>query len=193
MSTTRWRGTMVYTGALAAIGAAGFARFVLAPDDPPASSLGSEVAPGVPDGSAGTSGGATASPGTPSSGSVAPDSAGSDSAAPNGAAPDSGGSGTGGSGSSSADTVTIVGAVEQTRYGDVQVAVTFQGDRITDVQTLQAPDRDRRDQQISSMAVPVLAQEVLDAQTARVDTVSGATYTSEGYLASVQSAIDQRG
>jgi len=167
MSTMRWRGTLIYTGTVAAIGAAGIARFVVAPDDAAPPGTGSAVT---------SSGDASTDPSTASTGS------------------DSTGTGDSGSaGSGSADTVTIVGAVEQTRYGDVQVAVTFQDDRITDVQTLQAPDRERRDQQITSMSVPVLAQEVLDAQSAQVDTVSGATYTSEGYLASVQSAIDQRG
>ena len=89
--------------------------------------------------------------------------------------------------------MTIVGSVERNRYGQVQVSVTFTGSQITDVQTLQVPDREREDQRINGYAVPVLAQEVLAAQSAQIDTVSGATYTSESYAASVQSAIDQHG
>jgi uncharacterized protein with FMN-binding domain len=182
MSTMRWRGTLIYTGAVAAIGAAGIARFVVAPDGAPASTTGSAATSGTSDGGAAT--GSSSGSDSTGSGSTGSGSTGSNS---------TGSGSTGSDGSTSADTVTIVGSVEQTRYGNVQVSVTFQGTQITDVEALQVPDRERRDEQISSMSVPVLAQEVLDAQSAQVDTVSGATYTSEGYLASVQSAIDQRG
>lgn len=168
MSTMRWRGTLIYTGTVAAIGAAGIARFVVTPDDA-APSAASGI--GSSDGQASTSSGGSSSGST--SGSSATD--------------------TTGGGTTTSDSVTVVGSVASTRYGNVQVSVTFQGDTITDVQTLQAPDRERESQQISSRSVPVLAQEVLDTQSAQVDTVSGATYTSEGYRESVQSAIDQRG
>jgi uncharacterized protein with FMN-binding domain len=98
------------------------------------------------------------------------------------------GSGTGtGSGSG---TSTVQGAAEETRFGTVQVAVTFTGSKITSVQTLQAPSGRGRDQMLTQYATPLLAKEVIASQSARVDTISGATYTSEGYLASVQSAID---
>ncbi|WP_456786960.1 FMN-binding protein [Cellulomonas sp. P5_C5] len=110
-----------------------------------------------------------------------------------GASTGTGSAGTGTAGGATSDTVTIVGSVVQNRYGAVQVAVTFTGSTITDVQTLQAPDRERESAQISERSVPVLAEEVLAAQSAHIDTVSGATYTSQGYRESVQSAIDQRG
>ncbi|WP_051274795.1 FMN-binding protein [Cellulomonas sp. URHD0024] len=90
-------------------------------------------------------------------------------------------------------TVTIVGTVEHNRYGSVQVAVTFTGSAITKVQTLQVPTLANESRRINQSAAPVLAQEVMVAQSAQIDTVSGATYTSEGYAASVQSAIDQHG
>jgi len=97
----------------------------------------------------------------------------------------------GGSSTSAGDTVT--GAVEQTRFGAVQVSVTFSGSKITAVTTLQAPSGSGRDEMLTQYATPLLEQEVIASQSARVDTISGATYTSEGYLASVQSALDAHG
>lgn len=94
---------------------------------------------------------------------------------------------------SSAASVRVTGQTIQTRYGPVQAAVTFKGSRITDVTVLQTPDRDGRSIQIASRAVPTLHDEVLRSQSAKIDTVSGATYTSDGYAQSVQSAIDQHG
>ena len=86
---------------------------------------------------------------------------------------------------------TYTGATEQTQFGDVQVKVTVSGGKITDVSALHLTDREFRSVQISNQAAPILRQEVLSAQTANVDFVSGATYTSDGYLSSVQSALDQ--
>jgi uncharacterized protein with FMN-binding domain len=100
------------------------------------------------------------------------------------------GSGTGSGSGSGSGTSTVQGAAEETRFGTVQVAVTFTGSKITSVQTLQAPSGRGRDQMLTQYATPLLAKEVIASQSARVDTISGATYTSEGYLASVQSAID---
>jgi uncharacterized protein with FMN-binding domain len=95
-----------------------------------------------------------------------------------------------GAGPTGGGTTTVQGATEQTRFGPVQVSVTFSGAKITSVQTLQAPSGRGRDQMLTQYATPLLAKEVIASQSARVDTISGATYTSEGYLASVQSAID---
>ncbi|MEZ0447304.1 FMN-binding protein [Cellulomonas sp. ICMP 17802] len=81
----------------------------------------------------------------------------------------------------------------QTRYGPVQVSVTFTAGQITDVQALQTPGGHGESIQINARATPILAQEVIAAQSAQIDTVSGATYTSQAYAESVQSAIDQRG
>jgi uncharacterized protein with FMN-binding domain len=78
-----------------------------------------------------------------------------------------------------------------TRYGDLQLRITLSGDRITEIEALKLPSDSRRSQQISENAAPKLRQEALDAQSAQIDTVSGATYTSDGYRESLQSAIDR--
>ncbi|GAA2307630.1 FMN-binding protein [Nonomuraea roseoviolacea subsp. roseoviolacea] len=88
---------------------------------------------------------------------------------------------------------TYTGDAADTRWGPVQVRITVAGKKITQVEVLQAPDANHRDIEINERALPVLRQEALSAQSARIDTVSGATYTSEGYAASLQSAIDQAG
>ncbi|GHF31798.1 uncharacterized protein with FMN-binding domain [Amycolatopsis bartoniae] len=85
---------------------------------------------------------------------------------------------------------TFTGGAADTRYGPVQVRITISGGRITDAQAVQYPQESGRDVRINSTAVPELDQETLQAQSARIDTVSGATYTSEGYQQSLQSAID---
>jgi uncharacterized protein with FMN-binding domain len=87
----------------------------------------------------------------------------------------------------------LTGSTVQTPFGAVQVQVTLQNGQITDVQALQMPGDQRRSQQISQYAAPQLHSEVLQAQGAQVDTISGATYTSEGYVQSLQSALDQAG
>ncbi|HWW52804.1 MAG TPA: FMN-binding protein [Acidimicrobiales bacterium] len=91
----------------------------------------------------------------------------------------------------SSATRTINGDVVPNRYGDVQVAVVLSGKRIVDVQPLQLPFDRSRSKYISDNAAPILRQEVLDAQSAQIDTVSGATYTSDGYAQSLQSALDR--
>lgn len=101
------------------------------------------------------------------------------------AAPSSGPS----SGSSGASG-TFTGDAADTQYGPVQVQITVSGGRITAAQALQVPQESNRDVRINSAAVPILNQEALTAQSAQIDTVSGATYTSEGYAQSLQSAID---
>jgi uncharacterized protein with FMN-binding domain len=88
---------------------------------------------------------------------------------------------------------TFTGAAAQTRFGDVQVQITVESGSITDVVALQLTDQDPRSVSISNRAAPVLRQQVLAAQSADVQGVSGATYTSEGYLSSLQSALDQAG
>jgi uncharacterized protein with FMN-binding domain len=84
----------------------------------------------------------------------------------------------------------VDGALEDTPRGPVQVRATFQGHRILEVAAIVLPSGDRRDEEINRVAVPILRSEVLRAQSANVDMVSGATLTSTGYLASLQSAID---
>ena len=85
----------------------------------------------------------------------------------------------------------LTGADAPNQYGDVQVRVTAVGGRITQVSAVQLPNGDGRSQQISSFAGPQLAQEALKAQSAKIDGVSGATYTSDSYKTSLQSALDQ--
>jgi uncharacterized protein with FMN-binding domain len=97
-----------------------------------------------------------------------------------------------GSGSSMA-TRTITGAVESTMYGPMQVKVTLAGTRITDVAVVQETNDGQESQQIDSFSIPKLTAETLAAQSARIDTVSGATQTSTGYIGSLQSALDQAG
>lgn len=80
-----------------------------------------------------------------------------------------------------------------TAYGDVQVKITVSAGKITDVTALHLTDSSGRSVQISNRAAPVLRDEVLAAQSSSVQMVSGATYTSEGYLTSLQSALDQAG
>jgi uncharacterized protein with FMN-binding domain len=85
------------------------------------------------------------------------------------------------------------GTAVQTRYGVVQVKVSINGSKITNVSFLQLTADDPRSADINSQAGPLLLQETLSAQSANVNTISGATYTSEGYLQSLQSALDQAG
>ncbi len=103
----------------------------------------------------------------------------------------SGASGSSGSssGSSSAGG-TFTGDSVQTRFGSVQVQISVSGGKITDVKALQLTDEDRRSVQISNRAAPLLRSEVLQAQSANVQTISGATVTSSAYLTSLQAALD---
>ncbi|MGW6404669.1 FMN-binding protein [Streptomyces sp. NPDC055134] len=98
---------------------------------------------------------------------------------------------TGNSPQGSSATRTVTGSPVQTRYGPVQVELTLNDAKITAARAVQAPGGDPRSQQINADAIPTLIEETLDAQSARIDTVSGATYTSEGYINSLQSALDQ--
>ena len=88
---------------------------------------------------------------------------------------------------------TYAGSTVNTRFGPVQVQVTISGGAITDVTALQLTNTDGRSVQISNYASPILAQEVLSSQSAQVSNVGGATYTSQAYLQSLQSALDQAG
>ncbi|RPE45284.1 uncharacterized protein with FMN-binding domain [Streptomyces sp. Ag109_O5-1] len=132
-------------------------------------------------------------------GSVAPAPSSSASAAPGATggtgsgSSDSGKSGKSGKSGSSTGTKTVTGDTVQTRWGPVQVRVTIKNGKITDVTAVQYPQDNPRDQQINSYALPQLRSEALAAQSAKIDTVSGATYTSGGYQQSLQSALDSTG
>jgi len=86
---------------------------------------------------------------------------------------------------------TVTGSVAQTQWGPVQVQLTVSGGKITKVSVLQYPSGNGKDAEINSYALPILVQETVDAQSASIDMVSGATVTSGGYLQSLQSALDQ--
>jgi uncharacterized protein with FMN-binding domain len=178
MRGKKWRGTALFVGILVVMGLtiglrlySGGAFFETKPEATTAEP-NSETPPAAsPTASAGA--GAVASSGTQQSTSTASSPAAS---------------------AASASTVgqTIDGEVEQTPFGSIQVAVTFTGSQITAVKELQSPSDERRSEEINTLAAPVLAKEVLLSQSANIDTVSGATYTSTGYEQSVQSAIDKR-
>lgn len=76
-------------------------------------------------------------------------------------------------------------------FGDVQVRVIIKSGRISDVQGLQMPSDRERSALISQEAGPMLHDEVIQAQSAQIDTIGGATFTSESYAQSVQSALDK--
>ena len=91
--------------------------------------------------------------------------------------------------SSGGTTTTVVaGSTRDTEKGPVQVEVTFDGDEIASVRMLRQPDHPQ-----TTAAVPQLIEETLQAQSADIDTVSGATITSDGYRESLQAAIDAKG
>ena len=100
-------------------------------------------------------------------------------------------SGSSSTSSAGGSSTTVTGDTAQTRWGPVQVQITVAGGQITDVTAVQYPNGNGRDQEINSYALPVLAKEALAAQSANIDHVSGATVTSDGYVQSLQSAIDQ--
>jgi len=163
MSTTPWRGTLLFAGSLATIAVAAVTRFAGATD---AAQTGSASVAG------GSSSGAVVAPGGTK---AAPGAVGkAPAAAANGA-------------------VVIVGSTVQTRYGPVQVSVTFTAKKITAVQALQVPSGHQTSVMINNYAAPILAQEAVAANSAKIDTVSGATFTSQAYKTSLQSAITQLG
>jgi uncharacterized protein with FMN-binding domain len=94
---------------------------------------------------------------------------------------------------SSSATKTVTGDAADTRYGPVQLQVTFNGHKITKIDVLQYPTQSGRDVEINDYALPILNQEAMSAQSAQIDAVSGATFTSDGYAQSLQSAIDKLG
>jgi uncharacterized protein with FMN-binding domain len=87
-------------------------------------------------------------------------------------------------------TATVNGDIIDTMYGPVQVQVIVRGNRIVSAHGIDYPQGGGRDQEINSQAIPQLDHETMQAQSARIDTVSGATYTSKGYRRSLQSALD---
>ena len=134
----------------------------------------------VSGGSTGTSGSSSSSSGSSSSGST-------------GSGTTSGSSGSSGSSDSgsSSGTTNVTGAVASTQWGPVQVELTVSAGTITQVDVVQYPSGNPKDQEINDYALPILVQETTDQQSADIDMVSGATVTSVGYIQSLQSALDQ--
>jgi uncharacterized protein with FMN-binding domain len=113
-------------------------------------------------------------------------SAGNTAATRTPSAPPAPGSGTTADGTYSGQTV-------RTRYGTVQVNAVIAGGQLSDVVAVKLTDNGRQSVVISSQAAPMLREEVLSAQSARVSNIGGATYTTQGYLTSLQSALDAAG
>jgi uncharacterized protein with FMN-binding domain len=114
--------------------------------------------------------------------------AGNGSAAAPSASPSAAGGATGGT---TAGGKVVTGAVINGPYGPSQVAITLSGGKITKVTVLQHTDDGENSQQIDGNALPKLTAETLTAQSAKIDAVSGASYTSAGYIKSLQSALDK--
>ncbi|MCX5371163.1 FMN-binding protein [Streptomyces sp. NBC_00015] len=104
----------------------------------------------------------------------------------------SSGSGDAGASSGAAQAKTVTGSVAQTQYGAVQVRITVAGGKITKAEAVQAPKGGTSDQK-TALAIPKLNAAAVAAGSADIDTVSSATFTSEGYKKSLQSALDQAG
>jgi uncharacterized protein with FMN-binding domain len=134
--------------------------------------------------------GAGTSTTTGSSGATA-DGSGSSSSSGSSGRSSSGTSGTSGTSGASGTSRTVTGDTARTRWGPVQVQITVSAGRITAVEAVQYPNGNGRDQEINSYALPLLARAAVAAQTADIDLVSGATVTSDGYVQSLQSAIDK--
>ena len=135
--------------------------------------------------SASTGSGSGTSSGTGTSGGASPSStpSGSGGSTPSG--------GSGGGSTSSAKTVT--GDAADTIYGPVQVQITVKNRKLTAANATVYPTGTPRDAQINAFAIPQLEQETVAAGNANIDAVSGATYTSNGYIASLQSALSKAG
>lgn len=172
MSTTPWRGTLIFVGGVAAIAATAVTRFA---------GSDASAAPHLATGSS-TAGSATAGTSTTGNGSSTSSGAASNPASTSGT-----------KSSSTSGTVTVVGSTEQTPYGPLQLSVTFSGSKITAVQALQYPNWHGESVRINQYAIPQLNQQAVAAGSANINGVSGATFTSEAYAQSLQSAIDQHG
>jgi len=122
-------------------------------------------------------------------GTPAPDTAGGATPSPTASSAPPWASGSAASGGSR----TVTGEAAQTRFGPVQVQITVSGGAVTGVTAIDYPQNDPRDVQINSFAIPQLNQEATAAKNTNIDIVSGATYTSQGYIQSLQSALDQAG
>jgi uncharacterized protein with FMN-binding domain len=110
---------------------------------------------------------------------------------PGNAQPSPEGTPTGSPSPATAPSGTFTGQDVPNRFGDVQVQVIISNGRITDVSALQLPYDRARSAYISQVAGPMLRDEALQAQSARIDVISGATYTSDSYAQSLETALQQ--
>lgn len=88
-------------------------------------------------------------------------------------------------------TVSATGTAEQYGYGVLSVRVTATGAKLSALSVVTLQTAEAYSQQLAQAVIPMLRREVLAAQSARIAAISGATYTSEAYAASVQSALDK--
>lgn len=96
-------------------------------------------------------------------------------------------------GAATEETVKVTGAASTTQYGTTQVRVTITKGKITDVTAVKSNGGDAQTDSINKPALPKLRQSALTKQSAKIDAVSGATFTSGAYQASLQSALDKAG
>lgn len=137
---------------------------------------------------------AAAGPGTARSAGTAGGAASTTSAPPDpttSSTPAAGSTSSAGSPAAAGTAGTYTGDAVATRWGPVQVEITVQDGKITAAAAIQYPQGNHRDEEINAYAVPMLNQETIQAQSADIDAVSGATITSSGYIESLQSAIDK--
>ena len=124
--------------------------------------------------------GSTTSPASPDTSS--PDSSGTSSSTSSGK-----------SSSKSSASTTATGEAIDTRWGPVQVEITVRDGKVTAATAIEYPENNGRDQQINAEAIPILEQESIGVSNANIDAVSGATYTSGGYIQSLQNALTKAG
>ena len=93
-------------------------------------------------------------------------------------------------GAASSASIVVNGSPGDTPFGPVQVQLTIKAGKIVSATAIVFPQGSGRDQEINSYAIPILQQETVAAQSAQIDAVSGASYTSAGYQQSLQSALD---
>ncbi|MDX6714931.1 MAG: hypothetical protein QOH30_1489 [Baekduia sp.] len=125
-----------------------------------------------------------APPPTTTAQASAPSSSGSSGSSGSGAAP---------AAAASSSTKTVTSDVASNQYGNVQLKVTVSNGKVTKIEALQVPQNDRKSAEINAYAEPALQASALQAQSANIDTVSGATYTSDSYKTALQSALDKAG
>lgn len=119
--------------------------------------------------------------------------AGPEKAAADGTEPAGGTTGSGATVTTKNGVKTVTGSVAQTEWGPVQVRLTIRSGKIVKAAAIRYPDGNPRDGEINAQALPILVNETLSAQSGKIDMVSGATVTSDGYIESLQAAIDKAG